>query len=662
MGRTDNRRVTNGGKTLFHLGAVLLLLVLASCARMGQPDGGWYDELPPRVVATSPAEGSTNVSGRHILIGFDEYIVLQNATENVVVSPPQLEAPVIKAQGKRISVQLQDSLKPNTTYTVDFSNAISDNNEGNPMGNYTYTFSTGAEIDTLEIAGYVLNAENLEPVKGIMVGVYSNLNDSAFTALPMLRVARTDSWGHFCIKGVKAGDYRVYALRDQDNDYRFSQKAEEIAFTPEIFTPSWKADTRQDTIWRDSLHIEAITTTGYTHFLPDDVVLRAFMEEQTNRYFIKSDRSDEHCFTLYYTYGDKDLPVIHGINFNADRDLLVEPSAYQDTITYWLRDTALVNSDTLLMSVQHNVCDTAGVLRTQIDTLQVLAKLPYARRMKLQAENQKKWEKEQRKRQERGEAYETIIPDLLLEPDYDIAPQLDPDKNLSFIMPTPLAVADTSKIHLYQRIDTLWYRAKYLFGEKLGAPRHYELVSEWEPGAEYSLEIDSAAFTDIYGHASRAEQFGFEVHKLEDYATLTLTLTGMEGKTCIVQLLNKQGRAVRQTTTSDGTAHIFYISPGTYYLRLIEDDNNNGRWDTGLFGDKRQPEAVYYYPKGIDCRAKWDIKETWNPHAVPLFRQKPSEIIRQKADKQQQTKHRNAERAAKLGIEIPANILKKENR
>lgn len=661
MGGTVKRKMVKGGRCGLSFSVFLLLTMLASCARMGQPDGGWYDELPPRVVGTSPAAGSTDVASRHILIGFDEFIVLQNATENVVVSPPQLEAPVIKAQGKRISVQLQDSLKPHTTYTIDFSDAIVDNNEGNPMGNYTYTFSTGAEIDTLEIAGYVLAAEDLEPVKGILVGLYSNLNDSAFTTQPMLRVARTDSRGRFCIKGVKAGDYRIYALRDQDNDYRFSQKAEEIGFTPEIFTPTWKADTRQDTIWRDSLHIQSIATTGYTHFLPDDVVLRAFTEEQTDRYFIKSDRSDEHYFTLYYTYGDKELPVIHGLNFDAERDLLVEPSVNQDTITYWLRDTTLVNRDTLLMTVRHNVCDTSGVLRSQNDTLQVLAKVPYARRMKLQAENQKKWERQQRKHRERGEAYETMMPDLRLEPDYDIPSQVDPDQSVAIFMPTPIAVADTSKIHLYQRVDTVWYRAKYLFGEKPGTPRRYELVSEWVPGAEYSLELDSAAFTDIYGRVSKGEQFGFEVHQLEDYSTLTLTLQGMSGKHCLVQLLSKQGRVVRQTATSDGTAQLYYIKPGTYYLRLIEDNNDNGHWDTGLYGERRQPEAVYYYPKGIECRAKWDVTETWNPHAVPLFRQKPAEIVRQKTDKQRQVRHRNAERAARLGIEIPANILKKEN-
>ncbi len=643
-------------------GVVALLPFLTSCARMGQPDGGWYDELPPRVVATSPAEGATDVSSRHILIGFDEYVVLKNASENVVVSPPQLAAPVIKAQGKRISVQLMDSLVPNATYTIDFSDAISDNNEDNPLGNYTYTFSTGQQIDTLEIAGYVLSATDLEPVAGILVGLYDNLDDSAFTTKPMLRVARTDSWGHFCIKGVKAGKYRVYALRDQDNNYRFSQKGEELAFTPEVYTPSWKPDTRQDTIWRDSLHIDRIVTTGYTHFLPDDVVLRAFTEKQTTRYFVKADRSDEHYFTLFYTYGDKELPVIKGLNFDAERGLLVEPSLNQDTITYWLRDTALVNSDTLRMAVTHNVCDTAGILRPQTDTLQVLAKIPYARRMKLMAENKRKWEKEQRKRKERGEAYQTIMPDLTLEPDYDVPSELDPDKNPSIIMPVPIAEADTSRIHLYQKIDTLWYRAKYLLGEKPGTPRRYELVGEWEPGAEYSLEMDSAAFTDIYGRAAKAEQFGFTVHKLEDYATLTLSLDGMTGKMCLVQLLSKQGRVLRQVADSSGMAKFFYVNPGTYYLRLIVDDNDNGRWDTGDYAAHRQPEQVYYYPKAIECRAKWDIMETWNPTAVPLFRQKPAEIVKQKGDKQRQVKHRNAERAAKLGIEIPENILRKDSR
>ena len=150
---------------------LLLALLLCSCARMGRPDGGWYDETPPYVVGAVPKDGGTQVSARKIRILFNEFIKLENASEKVVVSPPQMEQPGIKALGKRIDVEIKDSLKPNTTYTVDFSDAISDNNEGNPLGNYTYSFSTGERIDTLQVSGYVLQADNLEPVKGILVGL-----------------------------------------------------------------------------------------------------------------------------------------------------------------------------------------------------------------------------------------------------------------------------------------------------------------------------------------------------------------------------------------------------------------------------------------------------------------------------------------------------------
>jgi hypothetical protein len=172
---------------------------------MGQPDGGWYDDDPPKVVGSTPEDRATNVKTNKIAIYFDEFIKIENATEKVIVSPPQLETPEIKGAGKKIVVELKDTLKENTTYTIDFSDAISDNNEGNPLGNYTFTFSTGEQIDTFEIAGYVLDASNLEPIKGIAVGLYDDLSDTAFTTKPLMRISRTDSRGHFVVKGVAPG-------------------------------------------------------------------------------------------------------------------------------------------------------------------------------------------------------------------------------------------------------------------------------------------------------------------------------------------------------------------------------------------------------------------------------------------------------------------------
>ncbi len=320
-----------------------VLAIVCSCAKMGQPDGGWYDETPPAIVRTSPADQGVNIKAKKINIYFNEYIQVDNPTEKVVISPPQIEQAEIKPSGKKIEVELKDSLKPNTTYTIDFSDAISDNNENNPLGNYTFTFSTGDHIDTMQVAGYVLNAENLEPIKGILVGLYNNLSDTIFTKEPMLRVSRTDSRGHFVIKGVAPGDYRIYALQDADNNYYFNQKSEQLAFTHDIITPTFKPDIRQDTLWRDSLHIDSIARVPYTHFLPDDIVLRAFTEVQTDRYLIKSERNEPDHFTLFFSYGDSLLPQIRGLNFNEHDAFITELSEKRDTITYWLRDTMLVN-------------------------------------------------------------------------------------------------------------------------------------------------------------------------------------------------------------------------------------------------------------------------------------------------------------------------------
>ena len=634
-----------------------ILLVLSSCAKMGQPDGGWYDETPPRVLGASPTERATDVNSKKVNIYFNEFIKLENASEKVVVSPPQLEAPEIKATGKRITVALQDKLQPNTTYTIDFSDAISDNNENNPLGNYTYSFSTGDHIDTLEVAGYVLEADKLEPVKGILVGLYSNLNDTAFQKQPMLRVSRTDSRGRFSIRGVAKGDYRIYALQDMDGNYMYNQKSEKLAFTPEVIMPSWKPDIRQDTLWIDSLHIKDIKQVPYTHFLPDDVVLNSFTPTQTDRYFLKSERKDPNHFTLFFSYGDADLPQITGLNFNAKDAFITEPSLNQDTIIYWLRDTALVNQDTLRMQMLYNMTDSAGKLVPKTDTLEILSKIPYAKRLKQKKEEYDKWKKKQDKAKERGKDFETEMPVTPLEVRYNVASQMDPDQNPTFELPTPLAKTDTSKIHLYEKIDSLWYRTKYKFGAEPGKPRSLKLVSTWDPGHEYSLEVDSAAFIDIYGKVSAKYKQGIRIPLMDEYSTLTMTLQNMGGKNCLLQLLNESDKPVKEVYAKNNQATFHYVKPGNYYLRLIVDDNDNGKWDTGDYATQRQPEAVYYYPKAIECKAKRDVQGTWNPRQLPLYKQKPAAITKQKADAQRKIKRRNTERARSLDIPLPDEFL-----
>lgn len=649
-------RPTNRHFQLILIAALSLLMV--ACARMGQPDGGWFDDDPPRIIGSNPADQAVGVNSKRITIQFDEYIKLEDATQNVIVSPPQLEMPEIKATGKKIVVDLKDSLKANTTYTIDFSDAISDNNENNPLGNYTFTFSTGERIDTFEVAGTVLDASNLEPIKGIQVGLYADLADSAFRTKPLLRVARTDGRGRFVIKGVAPGEYRVYALQDADGNYMFNQKSEMVAFSHTTYKPSAGPDIRQDTIWRDSLRIDNILRVPYTHFYPDDIILLAFQEVQTDRYLLKQpERKDADRFTLYFSYGNPQLPEIRGFNFDEKDAFVLEASEKKDTLTYWLRDTALVNQDTLSMQLSYLMTDSTGVLVTQIDTVDVIAKTSYAKRQKDLKKQVESWEKEQAKLKKQGEPYDSIMPREPLKVQYNVPGTMAPDSRPTINMPAPLARCDTASIHLYTKVDTLWYRVPVDVQRRDSLLRTYDVLAEWTAGSEYSLEVDSAAFEDIYGNVSKPFKQGIKISTLDEFSTIVLQLAGVTDTTYVVELLDQSEKTIKQVRTeANGDAVFFYVKPGGYYARAFRDRNGNGVWDTGNYDANLQPEEVYYFPGRIDCKEKWDITRPWNLIATPLNMQKPGEITKQKPDKEKQKLlNRNAERARRLGISYYKN-------
>ena len=619
---------------------------------MGQPDGGWYDDDPPKVIGSTPADQSANVKSKKITIYFDEYIKLEDATSKVIVSPPQLEMPEIKSAGKRIIVELKDTLKENTTYTIDFSDAITDNNEGNPMGNYTYSFSTGEQIDTFEVSGYVLDASNLEPIKGIMVGLYDDFADSAFKTKPMLRVSRTDGSGHFVVKGVAPGKYRAFALKDADGDFIFNQKSEMLAFNHDTLVPSWKPDTRVDTVWRDSLHIDALLQVPYTHFLPDDVTLLAFTMTQTDRYLLKTERKEANMFSMYFSYGHPELPVIRGLNFDADSAFVIETGEKQDTIHYWLRDTALVNQDTLRMEISYMMTDTLGALVSQTDTIDVLAKTPYEKRMKDKAKELERWQKEQDKKKKRGEPYDSIYREKPLEPRINLPQTMTPENEVTVEMATPLVRCDTSMVHLYSMIDSVWYESTCVFEPVEHSIREYRILANWKPGIEYSLEIDSAAFEDIYGKVSDPYKQGVKIDTEETYSSLKITLSGIaDTAQVILQLLSASDAVVKEVRAEKSVATFKYVKPGKYYLRALVDLNGNGIWDTGDYDQNLQAEAIYYYPREIECKEKWDVSQNWNVLSTPVYKQKPLAITKQKPDAVKKLKNRNLQRAQELGIE-----------
>ena len=392
------------GSLFYILYFIFILSFACACANIGSPDGGPFDETPPRVIKSYPDNQAVNANRRNIRINFNEYIKIENASEKVVVSPPQSEVPNVRAIGKHVSIELFDTLRPNTTYTIDFADAIVDNNEGNPMGNYTFSFSTGDAIDTMEVSGYALNAADLEPVKGILVGLYlvgedGTVPDSVFRTRPFDRVARTNGSGRFVIKGVASGQrYRAFALQDMDGNFRFTQKNEAIGIDTAIFDVFARPDFRLDTIWRDSTHYDSIHPVRYTHFFPDDIVLRTFLEEGQERHRLKELREVPDHFTMFFTAPGDSMPYIRGLSFEGDGGFIVEPSEKLDTITYWIPDTTIAYADTLAFEFYFQEHDTLGQLVWHMDTVELIPKTTRAKQLKELQRKTEEWEKEQKKK------------------------------------------------------------------------------------------------------------------------------------------------------------------------------------------------------------------------------------------------------------------------
>ena len=627
----------------------MLVIIGYSCASMGTPDGGPYDEMPPKFLGSSPKLHAVNVKSTKFELEFDEFIKLEKASEKVVVSPPQLEQPEIKVMGKKVVGELLDTLKDGVTYTIDFSDAIVDNNEGNPMGHFTYSFSTGSSIDTMEVSGTVLNAADLEPIKGIQVGLHKNLNDSAFTKLPFDRVSRTDSRGHFSIRGVAPGKYRIYALMDGNQNYLFDSKTEAIAFSDSIIIPSMMPATRQDTIWKDTLTIDTIKTIGYTRFMPDDIILRVFKEENTRQYFSRGQRDKENHFVLKFSAKADTLPTLTGLNFDATDAFIVEPNAGNDSICYWIKDSLVYQMDTLQLKMDYLYTDSLNQLVPKTDTIYLANKLTRAQKKKLAKKEAEEKEKERKKKERKGEKVGPE-PTPFLNMKVDAPSTFDINKNIVLSFEEPVVRMDTSAIHVNVKVDTLWVKTPFLLVADSVVPRQYEILASWEPEKEYQLQIDSAAITGLYGLQTNKVEQTLKVKKLDEYGTLLLNLPGVE-QTCIVELLDSSGKVLRQqAVTPEGTADFYYLAPNTkYYIRMFDDRNGNKLWDTGVFEEGIQPEEVYYFPKVWEMKANFEFEDTWNIHEVPVDKQKLDEIKKQKPEEAKKVQNKNLERAKRLG-------------
>ncbi|GAT63932.1 Ig-like domain-containing protein [Paludibacter jiangxiensis] len=587
-------------------------VLLIACANRGMgPTGGPKDITPPVLLRSVPAVQQTNVTAKHIDLYFDEIVQLTNPSEKVVVSPAQIEPATIKAIGKRVSIVLNDSLKANTTYTIDFGGSLADNNEKNILKNFAFSFSTGASIDTMQIAGTVLDAHTLDPVANIIAGIHQNVNDSAFTHIPLLRVAKTSEKGTFSIKGVRNGKYRVFALNDQNGNFFFDQPAEGVAVYSNPVQTSFKMDVRNDTIRTDSAKIDTIMQVNYVRFLPDTLVLRYYKEEFSRQRLVKSERLTQDKITLFFGAKNDTLPVLKPLNFKWKQPPLLQRSIKNDTLSYWIKDTIAARMDTLKMALYYHKSDSVGNLIAATDTL--LFKFHHPKKTSVTTNS--KAGKETKKKIETWRI------------NADLGQDVDVDKRIYFKFESPVVKIDSSMLHFYVKVDTLWKPAVIHLKRNDDVGLVYSMTYPWKPDTHYKLEMDSAMFTNWKGLVNDTYKQAFRVRALEEYSSLIVNLIPFV-EHAVLELLNSKDEVIK-TLKAKPTQNTFsYLLPGDYYLRMYIDANDNGHWDTGNYKLKRDPEQVYYFPSKITLRANWDIEQDWNPTEIPLDKQKPRELVK----------------------------------
>mgnify|MGYP006945628610 FL=1 len=223
-------------------------------------------------------------------------------------------------------------------------------------------------------------------------------------------------------------------------------------------------------------------------------------------------------------------------------------------------------------------------------------------------------------------------------------------RNIYLSFEEPVASIDTAAIHMEVKVDSVWQPAPFFFMADSLMPRQYQILADWQPEQEYQLTIDSLAFIGVYGLHTDKVQKTVKVKKIDEYGTILLNIKGAAPH-AVAELLDANGNVLRQQpVTEEGTADFYFLNPGTkYYIRLFNDHNNNGVWDTGDYDKKIQPEEVFYFPKVWEMKANFEFEENWDVNAIPIDKQKLDEIKKQKPEETKKVQDRNKERARKLG-------------
>lgn len=611
----------NNSKSLYYIFIIIAAAVMYSCANIGNPSGGPIDKTPPIFMRSNPTPNAVNVKDRKIEIFFDEIVTLKDPSTKIIVSPAQTEMPRMSALGRKVTVELVDSLLPNTTYTIDFSNSIQDNNEGNAIDNFAFAFSTGSVIDSMRMSGYVLDSRTLEPMQSVVVGLQSNLADSAFHKEKLQRVALTNDRGQFTIRNVSPGSYHIFALKNLDRDYKFGNPTEDIAFLDSIIVPSIGSREAADTVYNDLNEIDTIMRATRPAYFPNDILLSMFNEDRKSQYLANNLRVDSTRISLTFAAASDTLPSLSivGRNDVPDQWYTLERSQTNDTLTYWIRPPHLVSADTLMVATTYLRTDTTSNLSWGTDTLKFTFQRQKAKKKKKNEETDSLEQIRFMELHPLANGTQEVYAPLLLQTG------------------TPIERYSREAFHLQRKLqnDTTFYPTEIksiALRDSTLSRRDLMLKVDWEPGAAYTLAVDSLAMTDIYGLQTKPLKVDFNVRKMEEYGNIVFNIPAVRDS-AIVELLDGTEKIVLRAPVKSHRAELLNLLPGKYYARLFIDRNGNGKYDTGNYDMHLQPEETVYYPGAINLKKNWDVEQTWDIYATPIDKQKPEAIKKNKPER-----------------------------
>lgn len=559
---------------------------LFACANPGIPSGGEKDITPPVVTRTQPNNYTTNFDKKYITISFDEFVKLENAAQNVVISPPQKKKPRIRLRERAIEIEIRDSLRPETTYTIDFGEAIKDNNEGNPLGEYSYVFTTGEVIDSLGVAGFVRKSASDSIAEGTTVALY-NPSDTLnpFLLLPNY-IAKTDSLGFFMFTNIRNQEYTILAFDDKNNNSALDPE-EPMGFLNQTIHPERPLENAPD---------DTIQLNRYTRFQNVSIHLRTFQPKITNQYLTEYKRPIRNKLEFTFNAPYQDSLQIDIVNTENEPDFIIEKDKEQTKFSYWIANKEVASQDSLLVAMNYLRTDSLGNLSPYPDTLRLNFREPKKKKIR---------------RREKEEEKETIT---FLNIQSNITNEVHFFKNITFSFDTPMKSFTSQDVFLYTLQDSIEVAKDFeIQPDSIAKDRIFHLITSFEPDSTYHIRIDSATIYDIDDKFNDKFLKKLKTYRESYYGKLFVSLSG-KGENIIVQVFDKQkpNEIVKQKEWNGEDKIVFdLLPPSTYILKAIWDSNGNGQWDNGDYETQQQPERVQFFQKDIKLPSNWELEVSW---------------------------------------------------